>query len=303
MEIETEANPAAEGMVTLADARETIEAQQGAETEASSTDDLDSLAQEALGESPANPEFIEVEIDGKKLKITTADGTPVDPELQFGALRDADYRKKTMTLSEERKSFQQEREQFQARANLQGDAALRATQLTTLDAQIRQAAQIPVAELRQAGWTEEQIQEAATELQGLQRQRGELARQVNADLTNLQQTEQAEFRAAREEAVKQAGLNDKALTPDRIEYLEKWAMDKGVSEQDARTITDPTVYNILHLADVGQKFIERQRNAANIRAAAAGGPVTTVGGVNAGGKSPEDMSFEEYAAWREAGNG
>lgn len=298
------ANPADDGMVTLADARETIEAQQGATTpDSSDATDLDALASEALGETSANPEFIEVEIDGKKLKVMAADGTPVDPELQFGALRDADYRKKTMALSDERKAFQQEREHFQARANLQGEAALRANKLAAIDAEIRQVAQIPIAQLRQEGWTEEQIQEAAGHLEQLARQRGELLGQVNADITNLRAQERAEFQAARDEAVRQAGLNDKALTPERVEYLEKFAMEHGVSEEDARTITDPTVYKILHFADIGQKFIERQRNAANIRAAAAGSPASTVGGVNAGGKSPEDMSYEEYAAWREAGNG
>lgn len=299
METETAANPVddSDGFVDL-DAPEA-----NPETPEQGTDDLDALAREASGETEATPEFIEVEIDGRKLKVSSVDGTPVDPELKFGALRDADYRKKTMTLAEERKAYQQEREAFQARANLTGEAAMRAQQFSALDAEIRQLSQISISSLREQGWTDEQIADAQDHLRQKAAQRSHLANQVQADIARLAEQDRAEFSKAREAAIQQASLDDKALTPERIDYLEKFATDMGVDADDAKSITDPVAYKLLHLADVGAKFLERQRNAANMRNAASGNPAKTLGGASSGSKSPEAMSFEEFAAWREAGNG
>lgn len=297
MEIEEPAANPADDVVTLADpTRDTTEQQEANTPAGGESDDLDALAKEALGESDgANLEFVEVEIDGKTYKVTTADGQPVDPELKFGALRDADYRKKTMSLSEERKAFQQEREFYQARANLQGDAAMRATNLAAIDAQIRQASSISIDALRQQGWTEEAIQQAGDELQALVRQREALGGQVQADIQAFRQMESQAFQKARDDVRQKAALADKALTPERLDYLEQFAIKSGVDEQDARTIGDPTIYKILHLADVGQKFLERQGRAATMKAAATGGPAKTLGGVNAGGKSPDQMDPAEMA--------
>lgn len=299
---ELAANPADE-VVTLPNPHATAEPETEAAPE--TNDDLDALTREALGESPdeAKPEYVEVEIDGKRYKVLSADGEPVDPELKFGALRDADYRKKTMTLAEERKALQQEREAYQARVNLEGEAALRARNLTAVDAEIRELSQVNIDDLRAAGWTEEQIVEASENLRALAAQRDELARQVQHDAQRFSEMERAEFTQAREKAIRQAALEDKALTPERIEQLERFAIENGVPEQDARTITDPTVYKMLHLADIGKKFVERQRKAANMKAAAAGTPAKTLGGIQAGGKDPASMSMEEYMQWRAAGNG
>lgn len=297
MEIEEPAANPADDVVTLADpTRETTEQQEANTPAGGESDDLDALAREALGESEgANLEFVEVEIDGKSYKVMTADGQPVDPELKFGALRDADYRKKTMALSDERKTLQQEREFFEARANLQGDAAMRATNLASLDAKIRQASTISIDALRQQGWTEEAIQQAGDELQALVRQREALGGQVQADIQAFRQMESQAFQKARDDVRQKAALADKALTPERLDYLEQFAIKSGVDEQDARTIGDPTIYKILHLADVGQKFLERQSRAATMKAAATGGPAKTLGGVNAGGKSPDQMDPAEMA--------
>lgn len=301
MDIEETAATPADEPVTLAQPQDTGAQEPEAE---SSDNDLDALAKEALGETAgAKPEFIEVEIDGKTYKVQTVDGDPVDPELKFGALRDADYRKKTMTLAEERKALEQERETYQARANLQGEAALRARNLAAADAEIRELSNIDINDLRAAGWDENQIQEASNNLRELAAQRDALSRQVQTDAQRFNELERAEFTRLRENAVRQAGLEDKALTPERVSQLETFAMENGVSEQDARTITDPTVYKILHLADVGKKFIERQRSAATMRAAAAGSPANTLGGVQTGSKDPNNMNMSEYAAWRKAGNG
>jgi hypothetical protein len=259
-------------------------------------DDLDQLTKEALGETDATPEFVEIEVDGRKYKVASADDQPLDPDVKPGILRDADYRKKTMTLSEERKALQTEREAFAARANLEGEAALRARDLAALDAEIREYSQISVAALKAQGWTDDQIRQAQAELKQRQGQRDDLARQVSSDVAKLNEGYETEFRTMREKARSEAQLANKALTPERIEKLEEFAISEGIGEKDARSITDPTAYKLLHLAEIGKQFIERQTRAAQLKAAAQGAPATTLGGKAAGGKSPEEMGPEEMAA-------
>jgi hypothetical protein len=258
-------------------------------------DDLDKLTKEALGETDATPEFVEIEVDGRKYKVASADDQPLDPDVKPGILRDADYRKKTMTLSEERKALQTEREAFAARANLEGEAALRARDLAALDAEIREYSQISVASLKQQGWTDDQIRQAQAELKQRQVQRDDLARQVSGDVAKLNEGYESEFRTMREKARAEAQLANKALTPERIERLEEFAISEGIGEKDAKSITDPTAYKLLHLAEIGKQFIERQTRAAQLKAAAQGAPATTLGGKSAGGKSPEEMGPDEMA--------
>lgn len=294
MENEPAANPADAGVVDL-DTGTTAPSTEANTPAGGEGDDLETLTKEALGETGANPEFVEIEIDGRKLKVVAGDGEPLDPDIKPGILRDADYRKKTMTLSEERRALQQERAAHQERAYLEGDAALRARNLAALDAEIRSVSQVQVASLQQQGWSDDQIRQAQAELQQRVRQREELSRQVDRDVEVLREADEAYLRDARDKARGEAQLENKALTPDRIEKLEAFAIAEGVSPQEAQQITDPVAYRLLHYAEIGKQFIDRQTRAAQLKAAAQGAPSTTLGGKATGGKAPEDMGPAEMA--------
>ena len=297
------ANPADDEPVNL-DAPETGEAQAEAQPPAGGeSDDLDELTKKALGETEANLEAVEVEIDGKTYKVMTANGEPVDPELKFGAMRDADYRQKTMSLSEERKAFQQEQAALRALANLQGDAAMRAQELRAIDAKVRQLSNLDVRDLQQQGYSDEQIREAQAHLQQLTAQRQALVQAVSQDVQGLRAHETQLAQQARQDAIRKAGMEDKALTPERAAELEKFAQSIGFPEEAIQSISLPSEYLTLHYAEIGKQFVERQRKAATMKAAAAGNPAKTLGGRTLGSKDPSSMSMEEYAAWREAGNG
>lgn len=308
LENETAANSADGSLVTHTELAP-VDSNTAPQTEATApaegaNDSLEQLTKEALGETDANPEFVEIELDGRKYKVLAADDQPVDPDLKFGALRDADYRKKTMTLAEERKALEQERVAFQQRANLEGQAAAMATQLTALEAQINQYANISIDHLRQQGWTDQQIAQAQAELADMVAQRDGLSRQVTDQLERLRQADAESVTKARADAIANAFQVDKALTPERCQQLETFAVEGlGLSADDVATITDAKAYRVLHLADIGQKFIERQRAAGTMSRAAAGKPATNVGGTAKPGGNPEDMSPAEYIAWRNAGNG
>lgn len=308
LENETAANPADGSLVTHTELAP-VDSNPAPQTEATAPaegadDSLEQLAKEALGETDAKPEYVEIELDGRKYKVLAADDQPVDPDLKFGALRDADYRKKTMTLAEERKALEQERVAYQQRANLEGQAAVMATQLTALETQINQYANISIDHLRQQGWTDQQIAQAQAELADMVAQRDGLSRQVNDQLERFRQMDTESVTKARADAIANAHLADKALTPERCQQLETFAVEGlGLSADDVATITDAKAYKVLHLANIGQQFIERQRAAGQMSRAAAGKPATNVGGTAKPGGNPEDMSPAEYIAWRNAGNG
>lgn len=299
MHIETAANPADGGVATPdAPAQESTAPQVEATTPAEGVaDDLDALTKEALGETDASPEFLEVEIDGRKYKIAAGDDQPLDPDLKFGALREADYRKKTMSLAEERRAFQEERQAAQARANLEGEALVRAHDLRAIDAKVSQLSQLSVSELRRAGYSEADIQQVASDLSKLVEQRDNLARQVQQDVHAMNEADAQAVKDGFAKAVSSAALLDKALTPERCEYLVGMAKQLGFDEQDVTSITDPTAFKVLHYADIGMKFSERQRAAAQMKAAGAGKPSTNVGGTNSPSNDPESMSAGEYMDW------
>lgn len=296
MDIETAANPADAPIDTPVEAV-TQEATTQAEGE---SNDFSDLAKEALGEVPAaNPEFIVVEIDGKKLKVLMEDGSPVDPDLKFGAMKEADYRRKTAELSEQRKAVEAEREAIELRANLQGDAALRARDLSALEAQINRVSQISIDELRQQGWTDQQIGQAQAELVEMAKQRDDLKRQVAADTDKLKSAWLEEMSATRQKARSEATIIDRALTPERIDSLEGFLKGLNIPGAEPDGIDNPGYYQLLHWADIGKKFIERQRTAERVENAQASQPVPQIGGKSNAGKDPNKMSDTEWMKWRE----
>jgi hypothetical protein len=303
METETAANPADEGPVTLADAVETAQQETGqAQTEAQTqaegaSGSLDDLAKEALGEPDASPERV-IEVDGRKFKIVADDGQPLPGDFEAGYLKEADYRRKTMGLADERKALQSEREAFEQRQIENQQEARAYMRLDALAADIAELENLSID-----GWPQDKVQEAARQLQQLRQQQQQLSGQLGQLQQERKTRSSDEYAKQREACIREAGAKVPNFTDERRSALENFAIEMGVGEDDAKSIVDPVGYEILHFADIGRKFIERQRHAAQVKAAGQGKPATTVGGNAPGGKAPEDMSFEEYAAWREAGNG
>lgn len=258
----------------------------------SSDDTIEALAKEALGEvDPASPlEEAEIEWDGIKAKVPAP--------LKDAFLRHADYTRKTMEVAEQRKAFEAEQTAFkqsatQIAANFQGFV-----QLAGLNAQIQQ-----MAALDTTGWSPEQVQAGAAQLQRLQQQ----ATQMNMALTQTAQqrtqSEQAQFEQARQAAAQEAAARIPNFAEKRRAELETFAQELGVPPEAVSEISSSWEWETLHYADIGKKFIERQRKAATMKAAHAGTPASMLGGASSGGKTPDQMTTEEYIAWRNAGNG
>lgn len=290
---ETVANPAYEGIETLpnpgqSDETAGQEASSPAEGDEGSIDDL---AREALGETTANPDDeIEVEYEGEKRKLP--------PKWRDALLRHQDYTHKTMSLAEERKVLETERESFQALASQIDTDFTSVVQLASLQQQIEQLSSTSIR-----GWTEEQKQVGIARLAHLQNQARELQGALHQRASQRTQAEQAQLEKARELGFREAAARIPNFTEQRWQELRTQAIEHGVPNEAIDVISEPWEYETLHYADIGRKFVERQRKAASMKSANAGTPSANVGGLSGGGKSPEAMSVEEYMAWRAAGNG
>ncbi len=269
-----------------------LDAQQAPEAEANtpavgSDEDLVKLG---LGdpENAPEPQIIEVEVDGKKIKVSE-DGKDF-------LLRQADYTKKTTEVARERETVQAEKARIEQILHVQEAVINSRATLRALDMQIEQLANTPIG-----GLPQEQVNAMQARLLQLQAERQE----VNADVDAIAQIENQrlseEYGKQREEALSEAAKIIPNFDDKRRVELETLAVDLGIPKEDVEATADPAAYRILHLADIGKKFLERQQNAEKIQSAQAGNPTARLEGMADGGKRPEEMTMAEYAAARKAG--
>jgi hypothetical protein len=288
------ANPAEGGVVAPIQEPEVVnlDAQQAPEAEANtpavgSDEDLVKLG---LGdpENAPEPQIIEVEVDGKKIKVSE-DGKDF-------LLRQADYTKKTTEVARERETVQAEKARIEQIRHVQEAVINSRATLRALDMQIEQLANTPIG-----GLPQEQVNAMQARLLQLQAERQE----VNADVDAIAQIENQrlseEYGKQREEALSEAAKIIPNFDDKRRVELETLAVDLGIPKEDVEATADPAAYRILHLADIGKKFLERQQNAEKIQSAQAGNPTARLEGMADGGKRPEEMTMAEYAAARKAG--
>lgn len=298
MDTETAANPADDGMVTLPNpldvaAQESSQApSEEAKAPAGDTEpSIDDLAKEALGESTeATPEAeIEVEYEGETFKLP--------PKLRDALLRQQDYTRKTMDLGEQRKTLETERETFKATASQIAQNFQAHVQLATLQTQIQELEHADISY-----WSPEQIDAGNARLNALRNQAAGLDQNLKAFQQTQTQAEQQQAEKARQACMSEVAAKVPNFTDTRRQELEALAVEVGADANEVSRLTDPWAYELLHFADIGKKFIERQRRAATMKAAHAGTPATMLGGATTGaGGPPQDM--DAYIAWRAAGNG
>lgn len=290
MELEAAANPIDDGPVTLADPLQDTSSQAptvGAEPEAS----IDDLTKEALGNPEATPEEeIEIEYDGDKRKLP--------PKWRDAFLRHQDYTKKTMELSEGRKSFEEQRQVFEQSRQMVAAEFQAHVRLDVLKHQITNLS------LQSTDyWTDEDIAAGRQSLAALQAEYNTLNQTLSNHHQQKAMAERADSERRRQAALSEVAAKVPNFTDQRRTELEKLAVEVGAPPEEVAGLSDPWAYELLHFADIGKKFIERQRKAASMRTAQAGTPATMLGSASGGSKAPEEMSMAEYAAWRNAGNG
>lgn len=285
---ETAANPADEASPAPA-AQEPVqqEAQAPAEgDEEAVTDPYDDLVKEALGdESASEEELVDVEYEGKTHKLPAS--------LKDALLRQADYTRKTTEVARERETVQSKLKEAEVVRNLSVGTMEAVSQAKALDLRIAELEATPID-----GLSDDVIGRLRQSLVALKEQKigvqDDIRKLVEADRERIS-GETAKFRS---EAIEQAAKEIPNFDDKRRADLESLAMKLGVPKEDAEQITDASAYKILHLADIGQKFLDRQRATKKVENAQAANPVPEVGGKSTATKDPEKMSTEEWMNWR-----
>lgn len=260
---------------------EEAEAKTPAEGDESTLDDLEALATEP---EATETDEAEVEYEGETFKVPA--------KLKDAILRQADYTKKTTEVANQRRELEQQREMVAAASrSVESIAAL-----TVIDQQIKQLQQVDIS-----GWSQDQINAAELRLMGLQRQAESLAGQITEAQKQQEASDAAETAKLREAAIAEASKSIPKFTDQRRTELETLAVELGIPQEYVEQIDSAAQYKILHYADIGRKFAQRQSEAAKMKAAQAGNPSARVGGIAQASKAAEDMSMEEYITARNQG--
>jgi len=297
MNTETAANPADEGEATpIVDAAPVTEAETPAvgdtstETKPEEGSEIDGL--DGLIDANPEPEFVEVEIDGKSYKVQA--------DAKDFLLREADYRRKTMSVAEEKRALEAAKQEI---------AQARAIDEAEFKAHVRVAALEGELARYQAvdwqSWTDEDPVEAQKARYRFDELRSEYA-SLSQELT--QHTAQKQLQAQQDSATRhsqvlaQVSREIPGFTPELQDKLESFAGQYGYTKDAIHASAEPHDYKLLHLAYVGSQVIEQRRKAEKLKAAAAATPAHQVSGGGASGSTdPSRMSMDEYIAARKAG--
>ncbi|MCZ7480553.1 hypothetical protein [Rhizobium rhizogenes] len=239
--------------------------------------------------APAEPEHVEIEFDGKTYNVPA--------ELKDKFMMQADYTKKTQETAVIKKEQEQLREEAAAIFQSSKDFIEANAVMMNLDSQLQQYQSIDWQQLEQADpvaamshWRQfQQLQGQRQQVaQYLQNAEGERSAKAEQEIANrLRQT--AEF-AQREIT----GWNQQV-----DEEVTKFATDFGFTAEQLRASMTPQIYKVLHRAMLGEKLLQQQKTAPK-PAAQATQPLKTVTAKAspAVAKNPEDMTMDEYVAFR-----
>lgn len=286
MDIETAANPAGGEGTPAQAAPEPVVAEataapaEGASTEPGS-DDIDLLT----AETPEEEEFEEIERGEKKYRIPKA--------LKGELLMHQDYTRKTMEVAEQRKAIEAEKARIEQLQTLTTEELRDVARFDTLREQ--------VAAYDKVDWDALEASDPAEAQRHwrLYQQAKDQARDIflRHQQRQAQKTQEAQQTAAkRREEVEAQVAKEIPNWPARRPELETFAGRYGYTPDFLAAHADANDFKLLHLAEVGHRFIERQRAAAKAAANSAVKPAPEVGGTAAAGGDPRTMSMEQYIA-------
>lgn len=300
MNTETAANPADEGEATpIVDAAPVTEAETPAvgdtSTEAKPEEGSEIDGLDGLIDANPEPEFVEVEIDGKSYKVQA--------DAKDFLLREADYRRKTMSVAEERRALEAAKQEI-AQARAIDEAEFKAhVQLAQYGEQLAQYDALTEADWREMYETDDvAAREHERRYEKARREVDRIGAALREHNTQKQLRASQEIEGRHSQVLAQVSREIPGFTPELQDKLESFAGQYGYTKDAIRASAEPHDYKLLHLAYVGSQVIEQRRKAEKLKAAAAATPAHQVSGGGASGSTdPSRMSMDEYIAARKAG--
>jgi len=268
------------------------EAQEGAEdVQGDEQQEQDQPQPEA--DAQPEPVMAEIEFNGKKFSIPE--------ELKSGFMMNADYTRKTQEVAELRKAAETFKTEAEQHLNTSKEVLEARAHLINIDGQLSLYENVNWQQLENddpvgamSHWRQyQQLQQArgnlATQIDQFQRQASEQAEQATAD--RLRET-----RAYAEKNIK--GWNEQ-VDQDIVKFANN---ELGFTTEALRGAITPQIYQTLHLAMLGHKFLQAAQAPQKPAVVPQTQPLKTVSakGNPAVTKAPEDMSMDEYVAFRKA---
>ena len=254
---------------------------------------IDDLDLEALDDQQADPDEIEDDLDGVKVRGRK----DAVEKLKAERLMQADYTRKTQGVAEQARQIEAEKAAnaesakfFQSHLNLVGE-------LMSVDSQLAQFAQVNWDQLSDADPA--QAQKLERQYRALQDKRGQglqvLAQMRQRHALNEQQGTAKQI----EQAADYLKREIPGWSTDRDNGLREYAVKLGIPDKAIAQIVmqAPAVAKALHKAELYDRLVARQSKAPKPEAQEA--PVTRINATRASvTKDPSKMSDSEFAAWR-----
>jgi hypothetical protein len=261
------------------------------EVEAAEASEAEAQAQPEQGQDEGQPdELDEIELEGKKYQIPKP--------LKSGFMMQADYTRKTQEVASQKQAIEQERQRLTALQQADHEETQGRAVLVAIDASIN--------ELNGTNWDQRMAddpigaQQQFMRLTQLKEQRAQVEQALQQRQSVRTQAMQQDLLSRVQQTQEYAQKNIKGWSPETDKQIVEFARTKGVTEAELQSVISPKVYDILHLARIGEQTLAKQTAAPKLQAKVQ--PTKTVGGKSnpSAGKSLADMSMEEYAAHRTA---
>lgn len=287
---ETEASPVAEETAAPVE-QEAVETESGAEEgETALTDELEQYLDD--GTDDGTPETVEIEHDGKLYKVPA--------ELKDGFLRHRDYTQKTMSVAEERKAVEAIRAQVEEIRSISGERLQAVVTAQQAHARVQELLETPID-----GLSQDQVNALRLDLSDAQASLAHYSQAAEQAATIEQQLRAQQFAKVREEAAKEAALRIPNFNETRRAELDSFVVSIGGKAGAVAEMADPIAWEVLHYADIGKKFLDRERQARKATAAQSVQPATELGGKSKPGakdliRDADKMSVDDWMKQRNA---
>lgn len=227
-------------------------------------------------ESEAQPEFAEVEYEGKSYQVP--------PELKEALLRQSDYTKKTTEVSERQRALEQKELQIRAVENerkFHDTVKDDITQIQKLDFQIEQWKSVDVT-----GMSSEELWKISRQVEQLKEKRAELSNGINSKWQTHQGEQQRLAQEALSKAQEHVSKLIKGWGPESQRAIRDYALSEGYTAPELDSLADPRLVKTLWKA---QQFDKLQAQTIQ-------GKVKTAPTVKPGSSNPMPQAVKDKLA-------
>lgn len=235
------------------------------------------VEQETATESEAQPEFQEIEYEGKTYQVP--------PELKDALLRQSDYTRKTTEVSQRQQALEQKELQHKAFENerrFHETVKADISQIQKIDFQIEQWKSVDVT-----GMSSEELWKISRQVDQLKEQRQQLSNGINGKWQGFQQEQNSLLAQVRAKAEEHVAKSVKGWGPEVQKALTDYGVSQGYTNEELNQLSfDSRYVNTLWKAQQFDKLQSQQIQ----------GKVRTLPTVKPGSSNPMPQQVKEKLA-------